>query len=258
MNQVAIERNYEFGEVAYPDGGQYLNPPHQGVQLAMVLKGEIQITTEHWEFSYGEGQAVCHRNDIARKAIYRKGRVTQSVWCTTPLSYQLFDSLWQKTDMPRIIETTPLLSILFSEGLQLLADQSFATIGLSNALAETAFREYFRILHLQDQRKSIPYAVLRAKDHLDRFYKEPCNLEELGEITSLNPRYLLKLFKQHLGTTPSRYLWKLRGDHAMRLLKHSGLSIKEISYNSGFQNPYHFSRYISRHYGSSPSSFRKK
>lgn len=258
MQRSNSERTYEFGEAVYPNGGEHQHPPGKGLQLAMILKGEIRIISEQGELTCGEGQVLCHHNNLARRAIFPQDQVTQAAWCSTLLSRDSFGSDWEKNDPPRIVDATPLLTMAFSQGLQLLADQSFTSIELCNALGEAAFREYFHHIHLQDRRQAIPYPVLKAKDHLDRFYREPCSLEDLSKITSLSPPYLVRIFKQHLGTTPSRYLWKLRGDHAMRLLKHSGLSIKEIAYSCGFQNPYHFSHYIRRHYGGAPSTFRNR
>ncbi len=73
----------------------------------------------------------------------------------------------------------------------------------------------------------------------------------------VTPNHLIKLFRERAGITPMEYLWQVRLDHAMTLLRKSGLSISEIAYQIGFKNPYHFARRFRARYGTSPRAFRR-
>jgi len=59
-----------------------------------------------------------------------------------------------------------------------------------------------------------------------------------------------------LGLSPVKALMKIKMDHALHFLTHTSMSIKEISADFGFENPYHFSRTFKKYTGRPPSSFR--
>jgi len=65
----------------------------------------------------------------------------------------------------------------------------------------------------------------------------------------------IRKFQKHHHATSSRFLWKLRAERGIAMLGETGLSVAEIAYQCGFQNPFHFSRMMMgcRH---SPADFR--
>ena len=64
-------------------------------------------------------------------------------------------------------------------------------------------------------------------------------------------------FKTQLRTTPTSYLWNLRTEKGIELLRETGLSLSEIASRCGFKNPYHFSRLVAKLKGIPPGTVRK-
>jgi AraC-like DNA-binding protein len=69
---------------------------------------------------------------------------------------------------------------------------------------------------------------------------------------------LIRKFQTSLGQTPGRYLWQLRTEKGLGMLRNSGLTVAEIAELCGFSNPFHFSRRVRATTGISPREVRRK
>ena len=58
-------------------------------------------------------------------------------------------------------------------------------------------------------------------------------MPELAEAAETNTRHLSRLFRAQLGTTPARYVERVRLEHAQMLLD-GGYSVTSAALNSGF------------------------
>jgi AraC-like DNA-binding protein len=85
---------------------------------------------------------------------------------------------------------------------------------------------------------------------------EPLRMPELARLANLSPDYFSEIFKQQTGCSPRDYLHLLRIHRACQLLSESGLSIKEIASQLGYQDPFHFSRQFKAFQGLSPRAYR--
>jgi len=84
------------------------------------------------------------------------------------------------------------------------------------------------------------------------------NLEKLAEHYHVGYSYFRKMFKKFTGVSPGQYHLQLKIMRAKDLLISTDKSIKEISYELGFQSIYYFSKIFKKKEGTSPSQFRKK
>lgn len=66
---------------------------------------------------------------------------------------------------------------------------------------------------------------------------------------------LRRRFEAGFGTSPGRYLSRLRLEGAMRLLLHGNHTVQEVAFLSGFSDEKYFSRAFRKHYGKPPSFF---
>ncbi|MBI4977092.1 MAG: AraC family transcriptional regulator [Spirochaetes bacterium] len=70
--------------------------------------------------------------------------------------------------------------------------------------------------------------------------------------------HAMTLFRKKTGRSPMQYLIDLRMRLAVQLLRTTTLSVQEISSQTGFEDPYYFSRLFAKKNGSSPAIYRKK
>ena len=87
-----------------------------------------------------------------------------------------------------------------------------------------------------------------------------------GDITVETMSVALNMSRVHLykrllaitGQTPSEFIRDIRLRHAEKLILKSQLSVSEISYRVGFNNPRSFSKYFKEKYGVIPSQYKRE
>jgi len=108
-----------------------------------------------------------------------------------------------------------------------------------------------------------------TKDNLDRRIREALLFMEREKHTKLTDRTIaekvnmgtstfVRLFKNNLRYSPSRFLLDLRLKHAAEMLSHTDLSIEDIAQKCGFTDRYHLTRLFPKKYGTTPAAFRKR
>ncbi len=105
----------------------------------------------------------------------------------------------------------------------------------------------------RDKGESLPQPLEKALAYIQDHYTEPLQLSTVSEACRVSNGYLSRLFSEHLDTTFIFHLNELRTDRALELLKEGNLSIKEISFATGYPDPNYFSRIFRKHKGLSPS-----
>lgn len=100
-------------------------------------------------------------------------------------------------------------------------------------------------------------ALSLCLDVMERDYRENIGTDEIARRAGLGRTKLFSLFKEELKCSPGDFLETLRLQEAERLLKTTGLSVKEIGYEAGFSSPVVFHRNFQKRYATTPGGFRE-
>jgi AraC-like DNA-binding protein len=100
--------------------------------------------------------------------------------------------------------------------------------------------------------------IQAARVWIDQHSIEAIRFEEVARRHGMSPRTFRRLWMARFGVTPGDYLAGVRVRHACALLAHTELPIAEVAAQSGFTDPFYFSRHFSRETGLSPRHFRNK
>jgi transcriptional regulator GlxA family with amidase domain len=100
--------------------------------------------------------------------------------------------------------------------------------------------------------------VRDAIDNMHHLLGERHSIRDVARSVNLSPRRLGQLFKEEIGISPMQFLKNLRMARAQALLQSSFLSIKEVTFQSGFADVSHFVRDFKQCYGVTPSEFRAR
>jgi AraC-like DNA-binding protein len=86
-----------------------------------------------------------------------------------------------------------------------------------------------------------------------------CSLsrEEICESVGLSMSYFNKVFSEYMHCTPIAYFLDQKFNWTVQLLKTTSLSVKEIAYKAGFDDPLYFSAQFKKRFGFSPTEYRK-
>ncbi len=88
--------------------------------------------------------------------------------------------------------------------------------------------------------------------------EEPLSTDDIANLVGLSRRQLERLFKQYLGSLPSRYYLELRLQRARQLLLETNHSIVQVGLMCGFSSGSHFSTAFGALFGNTPREERQR
>jgi AraC-like DNA-binding protein len=83
------------------------------------------------------------------------------------------------------------------------------------------------------------------------------SLTDISEEVGIDKFHLVRLFKRKTGSSPMSYFQRLKIETAKYLLKQTDSSIRVISEELRFSDPFHFSRAFKQHCGITPHLYRE-
>lgn len=104
---------------------------------------------------------------------------------------------------------------------------------------------------------ALPEPIEAARLFIHQHVSEDISLPEIAQAANVTPGYLIRLFREHMDTTPTRYLWDRRVTHGIELLTSTGLPIGTVATMSGFKTSFHFARKIKEAAGLAPTALRE-
>lgn len=105
--------------------------------------------------------------------------------------------------------------------------------------------------------KSIYKNLLPAVNHIETEYQSHITTEILAKKCMMSDTSFRRNFSHFFGASPIEYLLSVRLERATQLLRHTTLSVSEISALCGFKNTEYFSRTFKKRIGKTASAFRK-
>ena len=97
----------------------------------------------------------------------------------------------------------------------------------------------------------------RVRDHIDREYQEPLDVEALARGVNMSAGHLSRQFRRAYGESPYSYLMTRRIERAMALLRRGDLSVTEVCFEVGCSSLGTFSTRFTELVGVPPSVFRR-
>jgi AraC-like DNA-binding protein len=110
--------------------------------------------------------------------------------------------------------------------------------------------------------RPVPVELLRhlrrARDHIDRNYGRPLDLDEVALVAGVSKYHLVRCFEATYGETPIRYLTRRRIERAQDLLRLANLTVTEVCMAVGFASLGSFSSRFTALVGESPVAYRDR
>ena len=98
----------------------------------------------------------------------------------------------------------------------------------------------------------------RARDHVDRHYTEPLDLESIAAVAGISKYHFQRLFTATYGVSPAAHLSRRRVERAQDLLRATNLTVTEVCHAVGFSSLGSFSSRFRELVGESPSEFQRR
>ena len=100
--------------------------------------------------------------------------------------------------------------------------------------------------------------VQSAASFLHKNYKYDTSLSTVAEKCYVSPGHLGFLFKKTFGISYNSYVNRIRMKHACDMLSSSGLAIKDIARECGYNSQEHFFYTFKKLFGCTPLDYRTK
>ncbi|MFE6065328.1 GlxA family transcriptional regulator [Streptomyces sp. NPDC056525] len=84
------------------------------------------------------------------------------------------------------------------------------------------------------------------------------SVEALATRARLSPRHFARAFQAETGTTPGRYVDRVRLEHARRLLEETSRGVEEVARASGYGTPEAMRRAFTKALGTAPADYRRR
>jgi two-component system response regulator YesN len=99
--------------------------------------------------------------------------------------------------------------------------------------------------------------IRAAVEFMEQNFHQDLTLSDIATAVAISPGYLTKLFKERRDQTVMDFLERIRIGEALKLLKETNQSIKEIASRVGYRDPNYFSKVFKKVTNSSPTEIRR-
>lgn len=260
INRLQRSPQVTFGDVVYQPGGTCGPRMQTDFQLVILYSGTLDVQVDEQWHSVPPQSVILMQPGHREFFQFALDQPTHHSWCAVhpalvPTALALATA---NAHGPTYLPLTSGLQTLMEFGLSLPASDLPTTQAVIEQIGLAALYEFLREGESAHSADRLPSPVRLARQMIDQRFAEPLTLADFAQAASVTPQHLIRLFRKHLHITPARYLWQVRLDRGMLLLRETGLSINEIATRTGFQSAFHFSRLIKQRYHQSPRDLRAK
>lgn len=205
----------------------------------------IPVTREELEAHIAESEEILEQSVTSPVAKY--GTAERYIFLT-----QQTDMQAREKEIAAYLQA--IVEAFHKDGYYSRLTLSARALELLARLGKSAMTEFRR--HNLQTAGSYPAQLKKALFYINKNYKQKITTEALSEYCGISPQHLIRLFRKHLGTTPIRFINKNKIFHAIEMLRTTELSVKEIAYELGFDDPNYFSRLFKKEEKMSPCDTR--
>lgn len=113
-------------------------------------------------------------------------------------------------------------------------------------------------IYIQSEFQDYSVITSKALDIINAHYKEDLSLEQVSQKINVTPQYLSKIFSQETSKSFKEFIACLRVEDAkILLMQDQKMSISNVSYQVGYNDPNYFIRIFKKYTGYTPKEYRK-
>lgn len=105
----------------------------------------------------------------------------------------------------------------------------------------------------QNVQSEEPDLIKKARNYVSKNIQDDIEMEKLASECAVSIRQLQRVFKEHLGITPSGFVAILKMEEAGNLLKSGKYNVTEVAYHLGYSDAAYFTRVFKKYFGYPPS-----
>lgn len=155
-------------------------------------------------------------------------------------------------DSSRIDQLNQIFHILSSD--YVMPRLEYANIMGLNFLTSFIYLDIGRSLQVNGRNDLVDDIIDYLSNNLDKTLKS----DDIAKEFNYSSSYLFNLFKKRTGYSLIHFFNLKKSQRACEYLNYTDLSVKEISFKMGFEDPLYFSRLFKKYIGVSPKAYKVK
>lgn len=251
---------------------------HEEMEFILITSGTLLVKTTQGKYSIHSGEGIWINAGVLHYAVADPSCELHSMVFSSRLITGGSDSSISKKYIEPLIHNTILNAVTFnpndSEQSKLLLEfaESFnelkndtfghevtVTISLSK-ICMYICRNHPEIFSSPSE--ALPIDSVRLQKMLDYIHShisEPIKITDLAKLLGLSNRETIRCFERVLHITPIQYALKYRiTQSAALLITKKNMSISDIAYKFGFDNPSYYSKLFFRYFQCTPREYRQR
>ncbi len=124
-------------------------------------------------------------------------------------------------------------------------------------LIEKGQHSQTRFMIFSGQRRHGDLRVLEIQDYIESNVTLKFRTSELAAQFLLSERNFIRRFEAATGNLPTEYIQRVKIEYAKKKMEESAASVKEICFETGYEDMDHFRKIFRRHTGTTPSQYRQ-
>ncbi|MBC2840419.1 AraC family transcriptional regulator [Robiginitalea sp. SC105] len=268
-----VDKDYLIVEFKCPIEAENFKSWSQCHYITYVLSGRKKWLTPEREWNLTAGESI-----FVHKGAYLNRQYFEEDFCV--LMFFMTDRFIKNfvlSDLEQGIHLDPagpddcdlIETIEVSETLENLYHSFFGYLRqkdrIPKKIIELKFREMVLNIMSNPSNGRVTSAILNIARNdglsLEKVMEENflynLSLEEFARLAGKSLSSFKRDFQSAFNSTPGRWLTGRRLEHARQLLLGTGLTVKEICFDTGFENPSHFTNAFRKRFGQTPNQYRK-
>lgn len=243
------------GKSSWKRNGIYQRSESRIFAVEQVTAGDCFLVHNGQETIVSEGEFfLLHRGEQHEYRTGPSGFLQKCYVAFDGLSLESLISALDLYDVSHLVLPNPedaiqkmgrLIALLGEEGSSLLEEVSVAAYRLLLALKPPG-------------EIGMPPMVRDVLNYMYKNLDRGLTVDDLVAVSRVSPPHLNRVFRRYVGQSPISYFHSQKMQWTANLLATTTLSIKEIAYRGGFDNPLYFSSRFRHHFQKSPSEYRKQ
>ncbi len=232
-----------------------------GLKLDLFdTKGTPRLFADQWENGLNGVSAHRFSNSTRRKNRIPAHSLAQATETKAPVVFKLEDG-YLRILIPVVChdQIAGFLCVAENPFSHLQPGQLKSAVNFLQGVIEAILEKEMRVFSdFKGTRKNHPKKVFSRviRYIVDNFHSPDLSLEQVSKQHNISYHYLCRLFPQELKMTFSSFLTNTRLNAAMQLLRDKSLTVSQISYSCGFEDPAYFSKVFKRLTGTPPAAYR--
>lgn len=248
---------FQMCGTTYPNRNYIINRPVSCIScLETVRSGKGTVILDGREYSLSAGDTYLLPEGHNHRYYSDRADPWEKVWVNfSGVFSRSLMHLWglDNTCVFRGLDLSPLLLQLQSRAEE--SDPHLAAAGCTGILTE-AFTRMALSLTAQSDLPLTPAQEMRC--YIDRHITEPLRTEQLAATVGRSVSQAQRLFAAEYGVSLYRYVLDSKLALACRLLRETGMTVREVAAYLSFEDEFYFSGLFRRKLGISPSRYREQ